>query len=166
MEEWLGMSLLYILGVTLVIVERVLPTFGLVGIVGLLTIIFGVYLTMRNNEPAGWVAIATVLIVLPAGLLWAVKNWHRSPIGRRISPPNPELTAADRMPEDHMAALIGQVGTTRSELRPVGMCEFNGQRIECVAEFGMIEPNVKVQGVRVVNRTLSVQPVKDAATNA
>ena len=111
-------------------------------------------------------AILVVIIVLPIGLIISVKNWHRTPVGRRVSPPNPSLTAADRMPVDHMNQYVGRTGRTLTPLRPVGMCEFDGKRIECMADFGMIERGVQVEGIRVVDRTLCVHPVEDSNDSA
>jgi membrane-bound ClpP family serine protease len=34
-------------------------------------------------------------------------------------------------------------------LRPVGICEFSGKRIECVAESGYVEKGTPVEVIRV-----------------
>jgi membrane-bound serine protease (ClpP class) len=161
MVDWLGIVSLYAVGIILIISELFLPAHGLIGLLGLGVVSYGIYLTHGHSETTAMVAFIVVIVVLPIGLIVSVKNWHRTPVGRRVSPPNPTLTAADRMPVDHMNQYIGRTGRTISPLRPVGMCEFDGKRIECTAEFGMIERGVRVEGVRVVDRTLSVQAIED-----
>ena len=44
---------------------------------------------------------------------------------------------------------IGQTGTTVSELRPMGTCDFAGQRVEAISELGIIP---RGQQIRVVGR--------------
>jgi membrane-bound ClpP family serine protease len=84
-------------------------------------------------------------------------------MGRYISPPNPVLGEKDRMPVAELEQFVGRVGRTLTPLRPVGTCEFEGRRVECLAEYGMIERNVRVEGVRLVDRSLSVKPTADPA---
>ena len=38
---------------------------------------------------------------------------------------------------------LGAVGVVLTPLRSVGMCDFAGQRVECVAESGYIEKDKK-----------------------
>jgi membrane-bound serine protease (ClpP class) len=160
MIEGLGIGLLYLLGIALMIIEVFVPAHGLLGLVGLGIFAYSIYLTTAHSVELAIVATVAILILLPLGLIWSVKNWHRTPVGKRISPPNPMLTDNDRMPVEQASELIGQKGLTVTPLRPVGMCEFNGKRVECVAAFGMIEANVQVRGVRLVDRTLSVEPIE------
>ena len=159
MADWLGICLLYLVGCALLIIELFLPAHGLLGILGLGVLGFGLYESYGRSEVVGLISLAVLAVLLPTGLVVAVKNWHRTPVGRRISPPNPQLTSRDRMPVDHLKPLIGSVGRTLTLLRPVGTCLFDGHRVECTAEYGMIEKNVEGEAVRLVDRTVSVRPV-------
>ena len=159
MPDWLGIVFLYLLGSVLLIVELFLPAHGLLGLVGLALLIFGVYRTFEASETAGVASLMVLAVVLPTGFYVSIKNWHRTPVGRRISPPNPELKTEDRLPIDDAARFVGRVGRSATPLRPVGMCLFDGRRVECIAEHGMIESNVEVEGVALVDRSLSVRPV-------
>lgn len=159
MGGWLFIILLYLIGSVILIVELFLPAYGLLGVVGVGVLIYALYETFMLNQAAGLVGLVSLAIVLPAGLVFAVKNWHRSFIGRRISPPNRKLTEEDRMPVNELEPLVGRLGRSLTPLRPVGTCVFDGRRVECKAEYGMIERDVPVEGVRLVDRTLSVRPV-------
>jgi len=159
MTDWLGICFLYLLGCALLIIELFLPAHGLLGVLGVGVLGFGLYETYGRNELAGLISLAILAILLPTALVIAVKNWHRTPVGRRISPPNPELRAQDRMPVEDLKPLIGSVGRTLTLLRPVGTCLFDGRRVECTSEYGIIEKDVEVEAVRLVDRTLSVRPV-------
>jgi membrane-bound serine protease (ClpP class) len=166
MADWLIISLLYAIGLALLIVEVFLPAHGLLGIVGAIVLGYAVYQTFRLDETAGLVGLIVVAVGLPTGLIVAVRNWHRTPVGRRISPPNPKLSAKDRMPVEEISVLIGRSGRAVTPLRPVGTCLFDGKRIECKAEYGMIERGTLVEAIRLVDRTLSVRPVRDESADS
>ena len=163
MSDWMWLAIFYLVGAGLLIIELFLPAHGLIGLVGLGALCYGLYLTYMISAIAGLVGLIMLAIILPAGLWFAINNWHRTPLGRRISPPNPDLTARDRLPVEEYKSLIGRVGKSLTPLRPVGTCEFDGERVECLAEHGMIERNVKVVGVRMVDRSLSVRPASESS---
>jgi membrane-bound serine protease (ClpP class) len=104
--------------------------------------------------------VLLLLVLIPTSIYFSVKYWHRTPMGRVISPPNPVLTAEDKGVDlRELEALVGQRGRTLSPLRPVGTCEFNGRRVECEAEVGMIDSSVVVEAVGLRGRCLRVRSV-------
>lgn len=157
--EWLAIALLYLVGSVLLICELFVPAHGLLGLIGLGVLGFGLYRTFMISETAGVVGILVLAVVLPTGLVLAVRNWHRTPVGRRVSPANPVLDTDDRMPVEEIEALIGSVGRSVTPLRPVGTCIFSGRRVECVSEHGMIRANEEVEAVRLKDRSLAVRVV-------
>ncbi len=159
MSEWLFIGLLYLIGIILLIVELFLPAYGLLGLIGVGVLGLALYETYQRNDVAALIGLAVIAVCLPLGLIFSVKNWHRTPVGRRLAPPNPTLTEEDRMPVEHMQVLVGTVGRSLTPLRPVGICEFDGRRVECKAEYGMIDKDVNVQAVRLIDRTLAVREV-------
>ncbi len=107
------------------------------------------------------IAILACMVILPALAFVAIKYWHRTPIGKLISPPNPQLTVDDiGVPVEELQQLIGQTGRTVSALRPVGICEFNGKRVSCIAESGMVEAGVSVEGIGMSGADLTVAEKK------
>ena len=160
MPVWLGILLLYAVGCVLLILEFFLPAHGLLGLVGMGLLGYGWVETMGLDRTAGLVALAALVVTLPVSFIYALKHWHRTPIGRRISPPNPVLTEKDRMPLEDLKVLIGQHGRTITQLRPVGMCLFNGRRLECKSEQNVIESNVEVKCIGLSDRTLRVRPIE------
>ena len=81
-------------------------------------------------------------------------------INQRIAPPNPQLTVEDTsIPVEELQSFIGQTGVSKTPLRPVGICEFNGKRVSCVAEFGMIDSGTTVEGLRRKGANLTVREI-------
>ncbi len=163
LEEGLILTFFYGLGSAILISELFLPAHGLLGIVGVGMLGYGVYRTFLISEAAGLAGLALLAVGLPVGLVVSVRCWHRTPVGRRISPPNPALREEDRLPVQQMLALIGRRGRSLTPLRPVGTCEFDGRRVECKAEHGAIGAGEPVEAVRLADRTLCVRAVPPEA---
>lgn len=154
--------LLYLAGLLLLVAEIFLPSQGVLTVGGLGFLIAGVYRTFTHyGEEAGLLSILACMVLLPTMGYFAIKYWRQTPIGRRIAPPNRELTNADvGVPIDELGELIGKTGKTVSPLRPVGICDFDGIRVSCVSQFGTVEPGVEVMGLKIQSGNLSVRPVE------
>ena len=158
MSEVSILILLYAVGVLFLVGEIFIPSHGILTLAGLGFLVAAVVKTFTyGGRDAGIVAVFACLIFVPAFAFLAIKYWPKTPIGRMIAPPNPKLTSADTsIPIDELERNIGQLGRAISPLRPVGICEFSGRRISCVAEFSMIEAGVVVEGVGIKGGNLSV----------
>lgn len=162
MSEVAVIVMLFGVGAVILVAELFIPSHGILTIAGLGFLIAGIVSTFRQyGQTAGTVTIFSCLVVLPIFALTAVKYWPRTWIGRRIAPPNPILTSADTsVPVAEMEHYIGRTGRSVSPLRPVGICEFDGRRISCISEHGMVEAGVSVEGLRISGSNLSVGPKK------
>jgi membrane-bound serine protease (ClpP class) len=58
--------------------------------------------------------------------------------------------------------MLGKVGIVLTPLRPVGMCDFSGQRVECVAEGGYVDKDKKVKVIEVQSTQLTVRMIEDS----
>ncbi len=160
MEDFTAMLVLYVLGLGILVLEIFIPSHGVLTIAGVGFLGAAVYMAFRIGPGVGYTSLLLAVVLLPAFAILAVKYWYRTPIGRRVAPPNPTVTEeALGFQTDELAALIGQTGRCTSQLRPVGSCEFNGRRIQCVAESGVIEPGTRVRGIAVRGRDLVVRQI-------
>ena len=144
--------MLLALGVFLLAAELLLPTHGLLGVVGVCSAVVGVVvLGMRN----AWAAVLiTAAMVLATPLVWtlAMKIWPRTPVGRRVMLP-PVDTSPPPAP-----VTVGQTGVAVSALRPMGICEFDGGvRVEASSEHEVVEPGTRVKVVALVNNRPTVR---------
>lgn len=158
MSDILILVLLYGFGILILVAEVFIPSHGVLTVFGLGLLIAGIVQTFSyGGRDAGVIAIVACLVVVPAFAFLAIKYWHRTPIGKRISPPNPMLTSADTsVPIEEINSLIGRTGRSLSPLRPVGICEFDGRRVSCVAQFGMVDAGATVEGVGMTGTNLAV----------
>ncbi len=149
---------LYVIGALILVAEIFIPSHGILTLAGVGFLVAAVTKTFSyGGREAGIVAVLTCMVLLPIFAFLAIKYWHLTPVGRRIAPPNPVLTAADTgVPVEELTKLIGQVGRTVSPHRPVGISEFNGRRVSCVVELEMVEAGVTVEGTGIKGSNLIV----------
>lgn len=151
---------LYFVGVMLIAAELLLPSHGMLTIAALVCFGVAVYHTFGQNQTLGIVAALGCIVFVPAALLLGIKYVAYLPFGDHFAPPNPtQAQIGDAFDnDDDSAELVGQSGKAITPLRPVGICDFSGRRIQCVSESGVIDPGQIVRGVGVQMNTLEVRP--------
>ena len=162
MSEVAIIALLFGAGTLVLIAELFIPSHGVLTIVGVALLVAGIVQTFRyGGELAGTISVLTCLVVLPVLAVVTVRVWPQTWVGRKIAPPNPVITLRDTsVPVEEISRYVGQTGRSVTPLRPVGICDFNGQRVSCIAELGMLETGVSVEGLRMVSGQLAVKERK------
>lgn len=148
-----------VVGIGLLILEVFLPGFGLPGISGVVLMIASVALVWINYGAVAGLVVAVGALAL-AGL--AITASLRSASKGKLSNSAlvlPELGMDGMDASAEMNELIGKTGVTDSVLRPAGIVEFDGVRLNVVSEGGYIEKGAavrveKIEGNRIVVRKL------------
>jgi membrane-bound serine protease (ClpP class) len=162
MADVATLTILYAVGVVILIAEFFIPSHGLLTVAGLGFLIAAVAMTFKISTGAGFISILALLVLLPVAAAFAIRYWPRTWIGRKIAPPNPVLTTEDTGNiDDRLRPFVGRHGRSVTPLRPIGTCVFDGQRLECVAEVGMIEPDQPIKAVGIRGRNLTVRVCTD-----
>ena len=154
-----------IVGLSLLIAEIFVPSGGLIGLLAAGLLIVSLGLAFANSMARGLTFLGALLLLLPATLALAIYLWPRTPMARHVflKPPDAEEFAPDPTGPrlDH---LIGQFGRALTPLRPSGRVDFEGRKLDALAEGGaMIAANtlVKAVGFRgiqiVVRQALDVE---------
>jgi membrane-bound serine protease (ClpP class) len=135
--------LLLLTGAVLLAAEMFLPTHGILGVLGVVSILIGVGFCFWQNEWAGVTLLIVIVCISPFIGTLAVQWYPKTPLGKRMVL-QPLPSTARTMPVQ-----IGQSGQTVTALRPMGICQFGDQRLEAHSELGIIDPNVAVKVVAV-----------------
>lgn len=138
--------LLFGLAALLIVAELFLPSHGVLTGMAVLCLIGGVAASYMIRP---WLGVASLAVSAGAGALlgrWFVNHWPKTRAGRKM------VLHDDRQPPPPLEVQIGQEGMTSSELRPTGICEFSGQRVEVTSDLGLIPRGRAVQVVDIVNR--------------
>ena len=146
-----------LLGMILMIVEVFLPGFGLPGIGGIVLVGAGVVMVGVHFGALTAVGVLLVIIAVLAVLVsWVLRQASRGG-GRRS-----ELFLQERdelgTKQEDMNVLIGKAGMTTSVLRPAGIGDFDGVRLNVVTEGGFIEKGEPIEIVRVDGSRIVVRP--------
>jgi len=163
-EDLLTALILQLVGIALLVGEIFLPSHGMMTLMAVGCLGGGIYMAFQYGEMAGYLSVLATVIVLPTFAVAAVKLWPKTPFGRKIAPPNRpvETSESPAYQADDLERLIGKRGKALTLLRPVGTCEFDGQRLECAAESGTIPRDTTVVAIGVRGRSLIVRPVESA----
>ena len=161
---WLLLAVfLYVVCAMLIVAEVFIPSGGLLSVCALATLVGGVAIFFRYSAAAGWIGVVVAVVMVPVLLVGAYRILPRTRFGNRVILARPVRERGDAISDSpELAKLKGQSGTVLTPLRPVGMCDFAGRRIECVAESGYVEKGLKVKVVRVEGTQLTVRVTETA----
>jgi len=154
----LPIGLCLILGAGLMILEVFLPGFGLPGISGLVLIGAGVVMAAIHHGMLTAVVVLLVVIALLALVIsWVMRSAAKGNYHSEIF-----LQEKDNLnTREDMQVLVGKTGRTISVLRPAGIGDFDGVRLNVVTEGGFIERNMPIEIVNVEGARIVVRPQQE-----
>ena len=174
---WLALGIgLGLLALLFFALEIFIPSGGMIGVLCGLAAVASVFAFFRYDTAAGALAMVTYLIATPFLLIYGVKLWSHSSIGRRLilggtdsvdgvgrseEQITDELSQKAAEARTRRLELIGQRGLALTPLRPVGVIELAGQRHDALAETGTIEQGSSVEVVEVLDNQIKVRPYRD-----
>lgn len=164
MDWWLAFAIfLYLICAALIVAEVFIPSAGLLSLCALICLGTAISIFFRHSTAAGWIGVIVGIVMVPLLLAGAYHLLPRTRFGREVllAPPRRDRGAAISDTED-LGRLVGQVGRVLTPMRPVGMCAFDGRKVECVAESGYVERDWSVKVIRVEGRRVTVRAVEPA----
>lgn len=151
-----SVTLAYILigvGILLLFAEFVLPTGGILAGLGLFGMIFGVGMTFMYGDPStGMIALVLAFVVVPILGGVALRYWPQTRMGQRFilnTPGDDDATVATMPVNIELEQLRGRFGRAVSALRPSGVVEFDGRRVDTITEGLMIDEGQWVRCIDV-----------------
>lgn len=144
-QEWaaswadnIGGIILVVIGMVLIVIEMIIPGFGAAGISGGIALIAG--LAIGSSSFTG--AMFSLLIVLVLLALIAIIIF-RSALRGRLSRSRVVLntsidSGSTELFDEDIRKLAGKTGRTLTALRPSGIAEIGGKRVDVVSEAEFI----------------------------
>lgn len=153
MIEWISVVLLIVIGIGLVIVEVLfVPGTTLVGILGILALILGVYLSFEYFGPtAGWWVTGGASLFFVTAVVYGFKSntWDKFSLKGTIkSKVNEGLTSSLQ---------AGDIGVATSVLKPVGKAEFDEKEYEVKSLGEYIDSGIKVRIIKLELNNIFVE---------
>ena len=167
-SEWLaglnvGGIILLVVGIALVIVEMIIPGFGISGIPGGAAIIAGLIVSSKTFGAAMFtLAIVVIILCIAAVIIFKVvfgKKRSRSPLilNESISAGSNELGT------EEAAKLVGREGVALSTLRPSGIAMIDGRRLDVLTRGEFIKKGdaIVVTEVEGLHITVEKKPAEN-----
>jgi membrane-bound serine protease (ClpP class) len=150
--------ILFIIGVTLIILEFILPG-GIIGVIGLIAIISSFFLASGNIVHMGISLLIALILTVLVSILMVKVLGKRMKFFRKIILTDSTSTEGGYVSNKTRKELIGLEGVTITALRPSGTVQIGDERIDVVSEGSFIQKDrkvkiVKTEGSRVVVREL------------
>ena len=146
----------------LLMVGELFCTSGTLLVLALTSIAAGVGLAFYHGSTTGLFTLLAVMVALPlfGGLL--ARYWPKTRFGRRmvLSPPDEDATVASMPVNLELERLRGRFGRALSDLRPSGVCDFDGWRVDTITEGMMVEAGQWVRCVAVRAGKVVVRPAE------
>lgn len=161
--------LLILVGFLLILAEiYIIPGINVVGILGILVLVFAIGFAFTSNGLiGGFFALGgTVILGLAmAFAMWRSGSWEEFVLATSILPGReiPDKTQENR------ARFIGKAGQALTPLRPSGVAEIDGERVEVQTEGGFIAADSRIKVVAIDSRHIFVRldtsPPSEAAVS-
>src|SRR6185312_14304936 len=136
---------------------------GILAVLSLGAIIIGVILTfLSGGFSVGLVTAVAVFIALPVTVRVFLYLWPRTPMGRNffLTEQSEDATVAALPVNQELEHLKGRIGRTLSALRPAGMVDFDGRRVDTITEGMMVEAGQLVRCIDVRAGKVVVRPIE------
>lgn len=160
------MIALFIFGGILMILELIMPGFGVAGIAGIVSLIAGIVVgssVLTSGQLAVVIFLVFVFIVIMVVLLYrsAIRNGRLSRLlFLRTRASKDEGYTSSKSYED----MVGRVGVSTTNLRPSGTGDFDGIKMDIIADGQYIPKGTKIKIVRVEGFRILVEQVHDDIT--
>jgi membrane-bound serine protease (ClpP class) len=152
-------------GVILLTLEfLVIPGFGIAGVAGIAALLGGLTMTLVGAGAAtvaviGAMGRVTIAMIVAIGASFVVLQFlRRTPFGRQLVL-NTDMAADEgyaSAPEGD-SGLLGRIGRAHSMLRPAGIADIDGERVDVVSDGELIEAGAEVVVVRVDGNRIVVR---------
>ena len=162
--------ILFVAGIILLALEIfVVPGFGITGISGIILIFISLFLALTPSGPFfNYDNISIAIIQLTGAIVGALilvfllaKFLPKTNAFNRLILANEEKADQGFVSYPSEKELLGAEGVALTTLRPAGSAEFNGKRVDVVADWEYIERGKKIKVLRVEGIKVVVKEVKE-----
>ncbi|NQX57716.1 NfeD family protein [Paenibacillus qinlingensis] len=150
------------LGLVLLILELVVPSFGILSVLGAICLFGGVLMASSDPKEAAFMLIIALLVALVV-IIAAIRTFKHRGVWNRFILKEQLTTSKGFTSSPDRSNLIGLTGEAITPLRPAGTALIQGERVDVVTHGSFISVNkavivVEVEGVRVVVKAVEDQP--------
>lgn len=157
---------LIIFGVLLIVAEvYLIPGLNVVGIIGAIMLLAAIAVAFLEAGVLGGVLAMSSASLLSGGAfwwLWKSGAWNQFILSSSIRTDDTQIARES----EQRARYLGKKGTAVTPLRPTGIAEIDGERIEVVTEGDFISAGSRVKVVAMDRRRYFVRLVSESEGTA
>ena len=157
LASWLEV-LLFLAGLALLVIEAIIPGFGIFGISGIACILISLFLTLGADIGALNILAGGVVAAL-LGFLLILKYLPSSRLWNKLVLQDSEKTEVGYTASDDLSLLIGQTGVVLTLLRPAGTVQIADKVYDVVSEGRFVQPGAQVKVLSVNGNRIVVREV-------
>lgn len=136
--------ILVVVGVVLLVAEIFIPSFGITGLIGIVSILAGVILTAESF--IGGLIMFIIILIIAIVLMYIayrIMSSVKSPFVLKAA-------IEDEKPNEKLEFFVGKTGLALTPLRPSGTADFEGVRLDVLTRGEFIEKgsNVTVDEIK------------------
>ena len=154
---------LFVVGMLFLLIELFVPGFGIFGGLGLLSLILCIVFQAQSLLEALILVLIfgaiVVILALIAGRSLRKGRLYRSSL---VLKSNEERSEGYVSNEDY-SRFAGKTGISLSPLRPAGMAEIGGERVDVVTDGEFIPNGIKIEVFKVSGRRIIVRKTENAS---
>ena len=147
---------LIVSGIILLLIEMMIPGFGIFGLTGLLLFLWGMYDWMGG----GPMALITVTVLSVVGVLllwWIVSIFPNTRLGERLTIRLQSTKEKGYASHPDPNRWLGKIGETKTVLRPAGTMIVEGTFLDVVTDGEFYEPGTEVKIISVTGGRIVVR---------
>ncbi len=160
---------LFITGVALLFIEIfVFPGYGIIAVTGITLMLVSAFLAMQTfvipKTPwdfslfkANLLVIGSMFAISIPLFIFALFSASRLVLFTRLGHQTSEQTSEGFAPAENYTSLIGKKGHVLTTLRPAGMVEIDGRRLDVVADGDFINPEEKIIVTETIGNRIVVR---------
>ena len=148
-------------GLGLLVLEMFMPGFGVPGVSGIVLLLAGAVLVGIKHGLLAAIGLIVIIVALVAIMLSvALKSAADGRLSKsKLILHESESSREGFLSSGDMSVFLGREGETRTALRPSGIAEFDGVRLNVVSDGVFIAQGVRVKIVRVDGNRILVHTV-------
>jgi membrane-bound ClpP family serine protease len=158
---WLP-AICFIAGFGLLIFEMFNPGFGVPGISGVILLFLGILLVARSLVDA-IIMVLILMAIVAVALVFILRSASRGKLSKTVVLSDALNDKSGFIGTENLDSLLGKEGTALTVLRPAGVAEIEGTRVDVVSQSEFLPKGTKIKVVKVEGRRVVVADIESDA---
>ena len=154
-------AILLVVGMILLIIEAFVPSFGVIGIIGIVLLLLSIFLTAKTFLE-GVIMFLILLVIAVILLVIVIRIATKSRLSKKLINTDTFSEEQGYLGVQDMSAKVGLKGKSVTILRPAGKAVFDGEILDVVTKGEFVEEGKEVIVEQVEGNRIVVKEIKES----